>query len=132
MVFSFDEQVTSDAAPTIKTTVECERCGKTITGAVLPDGTKMAAHEIVGQSKIKFDGTYCLECQEALEGAKPKKEPMQPKMATQEQKDYIRQHATDVDYLKIMQKYGADLENLTAGMATRVIKQVDANNKKAD
>ena len=48
--------------------------------------------------------------------------------ATEEQKAYIQQHASDADYLNIMQKYGAELERLSAKGAERVIAQIDANN----
>lgn len=48
--------------------------------------------------------------------------------ATEEQKAYIQQHASDADYLNIMQKYGPELERLSAKGAERVIAQIDANN----
>jgi hypothetical protein len=47
---------------------------------------------------------------------------------TEAQKAYIQQHASDADYLNIMQKYGPELERLSAKGAERVIAQIDANN----
>ena len=137
-VFDFGEKAPETAKPAeepseksdeVKTAIECERCGKVITGAVLDDGTKLAAHEIIGQSKIKYNAVYCLECQAALGDKAPEKP--QVKMASDAQKKYIIDHATDEDYMKIMQKYGAYLENLTSAMASRVIKKIDENNKVA-
>lgn len=48
--------------------------------------------------------------------------------ATETQKAYIQQHASDADYLNIMQKYGPELERLSAKGAEKVIAQIDANN----
>lgn len=45
---------------------KCERCGNVITGAVLPDGTTMTAGELIGKSKLTYNGIYCLECMKAL------------------------------------------------------------------
>lgn len=47
---------------------------------------------------------------------------------TESQKAYIQQHASDADYLNIMQRYGPELERLSAKGAERVIAQIDANN----
>ena len=47
---------------------------------------------------------------------------------TEAQKAYIQQHASDADYLNIMQKYGPELERLSAKGAEKVIAQIDANN----
>ena len=49
-------------------------------------------------------------------------------MATEEQKAYIRKHASDEDYMDIMQEFGAELENLCEDDARRVIKEIDRNN----
>ena len=45
----------------------------------------------------------------------PENEPKSetPMMATEEQKAYIREHASDDDYVDIMQEFGAELENLS-------------------
>ena len=61
----------------------------------------------------------------------PKQEPKQQEaraMASEEQKAYIRQHASDDDYMSIMQEFGANLENLGEADALRVIKEIDRNN----
>lgn len=48
--------------------------------------------------------------------------------ATEEQKQYIRDNASDDDYMEIMQEYGAELENLTYNDAVQEIKRIDNNN----
>lgn len=48
--------------------------------------------------------------------------------ATEEQKQYIRDNASDQDYLDAMQEFGAYLENLSEADARRVIKEIDRNN----
>lgn len=48
--------------------------------------------------------------------------------ATEEQKAYIVANASQADYLNIMQKYGPELERLSAKGAEKVIAQIDANN----
>lgn len=45
---------------------KCTRCGKVITGWVLPDGTTMTASEIIGKSKISYGSAYCGPCCVAL------------------------------------------------------------------
>lgn len=72
--------------------------------------------------------------------AKPKETPAQPAKptqnadsdgftpATEEQKQYIRDNASDQDYLDAMQEFGAYLENLSEADARRVIKEIDRNN----
>ena len=45
---------------------KCERCGKIITGVALPDGTTMNAAELIGKSKITYNGVYCFECMKVL------------------------------------------------------------------
>ena len=52
--------------------VICERCGKAITGVVLPDGTTMTGAELVGKSKLTYNGVYCFACMQALNKAKKK------------------------------------------------------------
>ena len=49
-------------------------------------------------------------------------------MATDDQKEYIRQHANDDDYMTIMQDYGAELEALTYEDALREIRRIDDTN----
>lgn len=48
--------------------------------------------------------------------------------ATETQKQWIRDNASDGDYMNIMQKYGAELERLSMKAAVRVIEQVRQNN----
>lgn len=45
---------------------KCERCGKIITGVALPDGTTMNAAELIGKSKITYNGVYCFNCMKEL------------------------------------------------------------------
>ena len=132
VVYSYDD----DSAPKPETktmVVECERCGKPITGAVLADGTTATASQIIAKSKLAFGGVYCATCMEALNEKKPQEAPKkrETKMATAEQKQYIIDHANDDDYQKIMGKYGAEFEKLTEAMATKVIAQIDNNNRAA-
>lgn len=47
-------------------TPKCERCGKIITGVALPDGSTMTASELIGKSKITYNGVYCWECMKIL------------------------------------------------------------------
>lgn len=54
--------------------VVCERCGGAIMGVTLPDGTQLKANELVGKSKITYNGVYCFECMKALKRAKGKRE----------------------------------------------------------
>ena len=50
-------------------------------------------------------------------------------MATPEQIAYIRDKASDEDYLAIMEEFGAQLENLTANDAAREIQRIEASLK---
>lgn len=43
-----------------------ERRGEIITGVALPDGTTMNAAELIGKSKITYNGVYCFECMKVL------------------------------------------------------------------
>lgn len=49
--------------------VLCERCGTPVTGVVMPDGKLMSAAEIVGKSKLKYNGVYCFNCAKELNNA---------------------------------------------------------------
>lgn len=51
--------------------------------------------------------------------------------ATETQKKWIIENATDSDYMSIMQKYGANLERLSMKVAMRVIEQIRTNNSAA-
>ena len=64
------EEIKKIDAPKIPT---CERCGRAITGVALPDGTLMNAGELIGKSKLNYNGVYCFECMKALKAAKEKK-----------------------------------------------------------
>lgn len=44
----------------------CERCGKAITGVALPDGSRMTASELIGKSKLTYNGVYCFGCMKEL------------------------------------------------------------------
>ena len=50
----------TDAMPT------CERCGKIITGIALPDGSTMTGADLVGKSKVTYNGVFCFECMRDL------------------------------------------------------------------
>ena len=140
VVFTYDDgeavkpEKKKEASDEISTTVECERCGKVITGAVMADGTTMKAPQIIAQSKMKFNGVYCPDCMAALEDKRPESEKVKTgakQMATEDQKAYIRDNASDEDYAAIMRKYGAELERLTANMAARCINTIDEHNREA-
>lgn len=49
--------------------VLCERCGNPITGVVMPDGKLMGAAEIIGKSKVRYNGVYCFNCAKELNNA---------------------------------------------------------------
>ena len=51
----------------------CERCGAIITGVALPDGSTMTASELIGKSKITYNGVYCWDCMKELKRAKNKR-----------------------------------------------------------
>ena len=57
--------------------------------------------------------------------AAPQRAPSARQMATEEQKQYIRDHASDEYYLKIMEQFGAELEDLTANDAGTAIREID-------
>lgn len=45
----------------------CERCGKPVMPVKCSDGRKLSAAEVVGISKVHFNGAiYCAECQKAI------------------------------------------------------------------
>ena len=60
-----------------------------------------------------------------------KNSPSARQAATQEQIAIIKDIASDEDYLRIMQKYGPDLERLTANTAARVIAELERRNAEA-
>lgn len=82
----------------------------------MPVGSAEAAQE-AGKKKL-----------EAL-NAQMVKNNKQP--ATDEQKETIRKTASDEDYLNIMEKYGPDLERLSANVAVRVINEIKRRNAEA-
>ena len=45
--------------------------------------------------------------------------------ATDEQKQFIREHADDETYVKAMQAFGADLENMTQAQANKLIARIN-------
>ena len=138
VVFSFDDKAEDDPIPqpepkanTVKTAVECERCGKVITGIVLDDGSTMSASDIIGQSKVKLNGVYCYECTKILTDKQPEAAKKAPKKVTADQRAYILDNANDEDYRAITAKYGENLERMTQTMAIRTIELIDAHNKSA-
>jgi len=54
-------------------TPRCDRCGKVITGVALPDGTTMTASELIGKSKITYNGIYCFGCMKELKKVQNKR-----------------------------------------------------------
>jgi hypothetical protein len=60
-----------------------------------------------------------------------KNSPSARQAATPEQIAIIKDIASDEDYLKIMQKYGADMEKLTANTAARLIAELEKRNAEA-
>ena len=92
----------------------------------------MTAPQIIAEGKLKFGGVYCATCLATLEEKRPEpKVSPAKKAATEEQKSYIRDNASDPDYEAIMRKYGTELERLTSVMAERVIKTIDEHNRAA-
>lgn len=77
----------------------------------MPTGSTEAAQE-VGRKKL-----------EALKAQEP--DPVAKAYATDEQRAYIKEHADDETYLKAMQAFGADLENMTRAQANRLISRID-------
>lgn len=55
----------AEKAPEIQTP-KCERCGAVITGVALPDGSAMTASELIGKSKLTYNGIYCWSCMKEL------------------------------------------------------------------
>ena len=49
-------------------------------------------------------------------------------LATPEQIEYIKLHSGDADYEALMNKYGAELEKMTAAVAEKAIKRMDEKN----
>ena len=86
--------------------------------AEMPRGSVEAA-QAVGKSKLK-------EMEEKLKQAR---ENTVAQGATQAQLEYIKSHSSDADYSAMMEKYGANLERLTAEMAERAIKRIDEKNE---
>lgn len=77
--FKMENLTANQAAAEIKkieapsTMVKCERCDKIITGVALPDGTTMTAGELIGKSKLAYNGVYCWSCAAELKKARNKK-----------------------------------------------------------
>ena len=87
--------------------------GERIVDSPVARGTSAAAHA-AGQKK--------------LAEVKAKQTATSGGPASEEQKEIIRVEACEADWLNIMQKYGANLERLSARVAERVIEQIRANN----
>ena len=82
--------------------------------ADMPARGSVEAAKEVGDRKLK-------EIEEQLKQAS--------KPATQEQLDYIKTHSSEADYAAIMDKFGANLEKLTAETADKAIKRIDEKNE---
>ena len=81
-------------------------------------GTQEAADE-AGQKKLA-------EIDKQIEESKAEKKPRgKAVLATDEQKDYIKKNADDETYVKAMQAFGFELENMTLGQATKLIERID-------
>ena len=88
--------------------------------AEMPRGSVEAA-QAVGRNKIK-------EMEEKLKQARENsQQAAQP--ATQEQRDYLKNHSSDSDYTALMEKFGAKLEQLTYEIAEKAIKRIDEKNE---
>lgn len=59
---------------------------------------------------------------------KPAEKPVSDAHATAEQIAYIKEHASDEDYMEIMTEFGPELENLSQKDAVQVIKEIDLHN----
>ena len=44
-----------------------------ITGIVLPDKSLMSASQLIGKSKLTYNGVYCYQCMKELKVKKDKK-----------------------------------------------------------
>lgn len=66
------------------------------------------------------------QVEKQIEEAKAEKKPRgKAVLATDEQKDYIKKNADDETYVKAMQAFGVELENMTLGQATKLIERID-------
>lgn len=81
-----------------------------------PVGSAEAAQE-AGRKKLE-------EINRQMEEAKKKKESPTKKMATEEQKAYIRENATDEDYETGMNAFGYELEKMTEAQAKKWIERI--------
>ena len=98
------------------TASELDEGERIVDSPVVRNGSRAAA-QAVGRAKLAE-----LDAKMAEQTAMPIGK------VTEAQKAYIQQHASDADYLNIMQKYGPELERLSAKGAEKVIAQIDANN----
>ena len=81
----------------------------------MPRGTAEAAQE-AGQKKLEeINRKLAQTAQKSSSG---------PRMASDEQLAYIRKNADDETYTKAMQAFGADLENMTAAQANKLIARI--------
>lgn len=79
-------------------------------------GSKEAAQE-AGQRKLEQLNRQMAEA--------AKKADSGPVMATQEQIDYIKEHANDETYLNAMQHFGSNLEKMTLAQALKLIDRIE-------
>ena len=91
--------------------------------AEMPTRGSVEAANAVGNAKLKEMEAKLKEAREnGTQAAKA-----QP--ATQEQRDYLKNHSCDSDYSAMLEKYGPELEKLTAEMADKAIKWLDEKNE---
>ena len=84
-----------------------------------PSGSKEAARE-VGNAKLEEINRKMAETAQNSPSAR--------QAATTEQIEIIKKIASDEDYLKIMQKYGPEMEKLSANTAAKLIAQLEKRN----
>ena len=76
-----------------------------------------------------YSGEDLPDAEEPTPPPAPAQAPAQPQqMAHDLQKAYIKQHASDEQYLATMQRYGENFERLTAAMADKIITKIKEQN----
>lgn len=97
-------------------------------GEDLPEDEKDALAEARKQpSKPAKAARKETPAQPAKPAEKPADDGMKPvgTPATEQQREYIRNNASDDYYMEIMQEYGAELEKLTYNDARQIMKEID-------
>ena len=91
-------------------------------GKAASDGQKQP----VQPPKAADDKSIAQTTKAAQKGAQAATAPSSRQKATEEQKKWLVDNTTDAQYTEIMQKYGAELENMTANQAAAEIQTVEA------